>query len=46
MLVSLCHGFDTPDWQANVLRLLDVFVDGLARESVMHASERTGGSPA
>ena len=45
MLVSLCYGFDTPDWQANVLRLLDVFVDGLAREPAMHASERMAGSP-
>ena len=35
MLVSLCYGFDAPDWQApdwqaHVLRLLDVFVDGLS----------------
>ena len=31
MLVSLCYGSDAAGWQANVLRLLDVFVDGLCR---------------
>ena len=34
MLVSLCYGSDAPDWQENVLRLLDVFVDGLRRQPV------------
>jgi AcrR family transcriptional regulator len=29
MLVALCYGSDAPGWQKNVLRLLDVFVDGL-----------------
>lgn len=29
MLVSLSYGSDAPDWQGNVMRLLDVFVDGL-----------------
>lgn len=31
MLVSLSHGSDAPGWQENVVRLLDVFVDGLRR---------------
>ena len=29
LLVSLCYGSDAPGWQDDVLRLLDVFVDGL-----------------
>lgn len=29
LLVALCYRTDAPGWQANVLRLLDVFVDGL-----------------
>ena len=29
MLVALCYGSDAPGWQEDVLRLLDVFVDGL-----------------
>jgi AcrR family transcriptional regulator len=31
MLVALCYGSNAPGWQDNVLRLLDVFVDGLCR---------------
>ena len=31
MLVALCYGSNAPGWQANVLRLLNVFVDGLCR---------------
>ena len=31
MLVALCYRSDAAGWQANVLRLLDVFVDGLCR---------------
>lgn len=31
MLVALCYGSNAPGWQHNVLRLLDVFVDGLRR---------------
>ena len=31
MLVALCYGSDAPGWQEDVLRLLDVFVDGLCR---------------
>jgi hypothetical protein len=29
MLVALCYGSEAEGWQENVLRLLDVFVDGL-----------------
>ena len=31
LLVALCYGSDAPGWQETVLRLLDVFVDGLCR---------------
>jgi AcrR family transcriptional regulator len=36
-LVGMCYIHDQPGWQANVLRLLDVFVDGLR---VQHQSPR------
>jgi AcrR family transcriptional regulator len=29
LLVALCYGSDAPGWQANVVRLLDIFVDGM-----------------
>jgi AcrR family transcriptional regulator len=32
LLVALCYGSDAPGWQDNVLRLLDVFVDGLCQK--------------
>lgn len=44
LLVALCYGFDAPDWQAHVLRLLDVFVDGLAKDPAARLEE-AGGSP-
>ncbi|HLW92952.1 MAG TPA: TetR/AcrR family transcriptional regulator [Roseiarcus sp.] len=28
-LVGMCYSYDRPDWQSTVLRLVDVFVDGL-----------------
>ncbi|RYJ00717.1 MAG: TetR/AcrR family transcriptional regulator [Acetobacteraceae bacterium] len=31
MLVALCYGSDAAGWQENVLRLLEVFVDGLCK---------------
>jgi AcrR family transcriptional regulator len=30
-LVGMCYTHDKPNWQANVMRLVDVFVDGLLR---------------
>ena len=30
-LVGMCYTHDKPGWQANVLRLVDVFIDGLCR---------------
>jgi AcrR family transcriptional regulator len=37
-LVGMCYTQDKPGWQANVLRLVDVFVDGLAtrRDGLSH----------
>ncbi|HWG06298.1 MAG TPA: TetR/AcrR family transcriptional regulator [Beijerinckiaceae bacterium] len=32
-LVGMCYMHDQPGWQASVLRLLDIFVDGLCRPS-------------
>ena len=32
-LIGLCYTHDKPGWQTNVLRLVDVFVDGLSRRS-------------
>lgn len=32
-LVGMCYTQDGPGWQANVLRLLDVFLDGLRRKT-------------
>ena len=32
-LVGMCYMHDQPGWQATVLRLLDVFVDGLCVHS-------------
>lgn len=32
-LVGLSYAHDQPGWQANVLRLVDVFIDGLRRRS-------------
>ncbi len=31
-LIGMCYTHDKPGWQANVLRLVDVFVDGLCRQ--------------
>ncbi|MBP0495320.1 TetR/AcrR family transcriptional regulator [Pararoseomonas indoligenes] len=30
-LIGMCYAQERPDWQASVLRLLDVFVDGLRK---------------
>lgn len=33
VLVALCYEFDGPDWQARVMALLDIFLDGLLTSS-------------
>jgi hypothetical protein len=33
VLFGICYTHDQPGWQENVLRLVDVFVDGLCRPS-------------
>jgi len=30
-LVGMCYAHDRPGWQVKVLRLVDVFIDGLRR---------------
>jgi len=30
-LVGMCYVQDKPGWQANVLRLVDIFIEGLRR---------------
>jgi hypothetical protein len=30
-LVGMCYAHDRPGWQAKVLRMVDVFIDGLRR---------------
>jgi AcrR family transcriptional regulator len=37
-LVGMCYMHDQPGWQASVLRLLDVFVDGLRAQSIANRS--------
>ena len=41
-LVGMCYLHDQPGWQASVLRLLDVFVDGLCRPSNTKHSQGAG----
>jgi len=45
-LVGLCYTHDKPGWQANVLRLVDVFVDGLRKRPGANSSETGSGEPA
>jgi AcrR family transcriptional regulator len=37
-LVGMCYMHDKPGWQASVLRLVDVFVDGLRRQPMTNRS--------
>jgi AcrR family transcriptional regulator len=37
-IVGMCYTYDQPGWQKNVLRLVDIFVDGLRNP---HAKRRT-----
>ena len=41
-LVGMCYLHDQPGWQASVLRLLDVFVDGLSLQSGTRHAQRVG----
>jgi AcrR family transcriptional regulator len=43
---GMCYMHDQPGWQASVLRLLDVFVDGLRMQPVRTAKTRTVAKPA
>lgn len=45
-LVGLCYTHDKPGWQANVLRLVDVFVDGLCRPRDANPSDAGSGGSA
>ena len=45
-LVGMCYLHDQPGWQASVLRLLDVFIDGLRRPSDTKHGQGAGGSNA
>jgi hypothetical protein len=37
-LIGMCYMHDRPGWQAEVLRLLDIFVDGLCVKTKMGGS--------
>jgi AcrR family transcriptional regulator len=38
-LVGMCYMHDRPGWQTSVLRLVDVFVDGLRNQRITHRSK-------
>jgi AcrR family transcriptional regulator len=40
-LIAMCYMHDQPGWQSSVLRMLDVFVDGLRVQPVTKAKPRT-----
>jgi AcrR family transcriptional regulator len=42
-LVGMCYLHDQPGWQASVLRLLDVLIDGLRRPSDIKTGQGSGG---
>ncbi|WP_448035491.1 TetR/AcrR family transcriptional regulator [Bradyrhizobium liaoningense] len=43
-LVGMCYMHDQPGWQSSVLRMLDVFVDGLRMQPSAKAKARAAGS--
>jgi len=45
-LVGLCYTHDKPGWQVKVLRLVDVFIDGLCRRVNATPSEAARNGPA
>lgn len=44
-LIGMCYMHDQPGWQSSVLRMLDVFVDGLRGQPVRTAKTRAGAKP-
>jgi len=40
----MCYMHDQPGWQKSVLRLVDVFVDGLRNRHTTRRSKKSGGS--
>ena len=44
-LVGMCYTHDKPGWQANVLRLIDVFIDGMSRPHATGRSSIVPGTP-
>ena len=44
-IVGLCYTHDKPGWQGNVLRLVDVFVDGMRRSECPRSFEGRRGDP-
>lgn len=44
-LVGICNMHDQPDWQESVLRLIDVFVDGLRVRATVHRSVMLASRP-
>ena len=45
-LVGMCYMHDQPGWQSSVLRMLDVFVDGLRVQPAGKAKARAAAKPA
>jgi hypothetical protein len=43
---GMCYMHDQPGWQSSVLRMLDVFVDGLRVQPVKKAKIRAAAKPA
>jgi hypothetical protein len=40
-LIGMCYMHDQPGWQSSVLRMLDVFVDGLRLQTATKAKVRS-----
>ncbi|HEX2528578.1 MAG TPA: TetR/AcrR family transcriptional regulator [Geminicoccus sp.] len=43
-LVGMCYTYDRPSWQAKVLRMVDVFIDGLCRRPDHQPERQAGGA--
>ncbi len=41
-LVGMCYTHNNPGWQANVLRLVDVLIDGLCRQAAQESTSGCG----